>query len=394
MAPVKVKIFSDFEWALAIAIVKRRRKTAVSKDELHWKEKAKMYKQEFNALRLQIQEFEAEDTLDKLPALGPCDCLFFSAGLERKQIPDVERPYREMSKFSVQLFLRNVRRLNRARQKRRAGSNPVLCSPVPQEVDLASAYNLKEHLPSVLQFVMNILCDAEASSKSKQFSAYVHHSVKFIKDSIQRLTDEGAHNECNVQQMVEALTTGLSLKLLNYSSDKVARLDSGPDSRVWIQYTSYQLGRLPCIGHQFIFTASKLIAEVAESLVCLDPFHEGVTQTYENLYFLFQLLEKLLSDYLCEWAEAKQLNIDILKETLEYHFSTVKFLSQFPNWNSLVVEYSNRLTAEIKTQLDAAGQYMDNHNAEGSQHTALLHLVQMATCGKEMLDVSIVSQGR
>ncbi|KAL3698285.1 hypothetical protein R1sor_012361 [Riccia sorocarpa] len=41
---LKVKIFSDFEWALAIAIVK------------------------------------PEDTLEKLPALGPCDRLFFSAG--------------------------------------------------------------------------------------------------------------------------------------------------------------------------------------------------------------------------------------------------------------------------------------------------------------------------
>ncbi|KAL2621522.1 hypothetical protein R1flu_001727 [Riccia fluitans] len=286
----------------------------------------------------------AEDTLEKLPALGPCDCLFFTAGPERMRVPELERPsfgYKEMSKFSVQLFLRNGDLTERGRRKGQG---------------------------------------ATQSSKSKQFSAYVHHSVKFIKHGIQRLIDEGGDDKYNVRQMVQELTTGLSLRLLNYSSDKVGRLDSGPDARVWIQQTSYQLGSLPYIGHQFMFTASKLIAEVAESLVCLDPFHEGVAQTYDNLYFLFQLMEKLLSDYFYEWMKAKQVNVDILKDTLDYHFSTVKFLGRYPNWNSLVVEYSNRLTGEIKAQLDAAGQYMENYEAEGSQHTALLNLIQMATC--------------
>ncbi|BBN14978.1 hypothetical protein MPTK1_6g15970 [Marchantia polymorpha subsp. ruderalis] len=230
--------------------------------------------------------------------------------------------------------------------------------------------NLKGHIALSLQFIMDLFSEAQTSSKTKQFSAYIHQSVKFIKECIIQLIDKGAEDKYSVQEMVKKFTSSLSIKIMNHISDE------GPDARVWIQQTSYQLGSLPCFGHQLLFIISKLIAEVTETLVCLNPFHEGAAQTYENLYFLYQLFEKIVADYLCEWANTGDLDIEVLTNTFERHFSTVRHLMKFPNWGSLIVQYNTKLTGEIVAQLSTA--VCINHYAEESQQTALLNLLELA----------------
>ncbi|KAG6544284.1 hypothetical protein Mapa_014287 [Marchantia paleacea] len=119
-------ISNEFRLALALAIVKGRGRSNVVEQDAHWKKKAKMYKQEIKSLTQQVQEMEDHATLEKLPALAPCDCLFLSGGLRRLQTIEIENTSvgdKNTNKLSVQLFLSNVRRLNRAKQKKRAGSS-------------------------------------------------------------------------------------------------------------------------------------------------------------------------------------------------------------------------------------------------------------------------------
>jgi len=48
------------------------------------------------------------------------------------------------------------------------------------------------------------------------------------------------------------------------------------------------LGLSECayVGHRMLLTASRQIAMVLERLQCMDPFDEGFSQIYENLFFV------------------------------------------------------------------------------------------------------------
>ncbi|OAE30180.1 hypothetical protein AXG93_4295s1350 [Marchantia polymorpha subsp. ruderalis] len=200
-------------------------------------------------------------TLEKLPALAPCDCLFLSGGLWRLQKTEIDNTSvgdKNTNKLSVELFLSNVRRLMRAKQKKRAGSSTVI---IPRGMQVSLEENLKGHIALSLQFIMDLFSEAQ--------------------------------------------------------------------------------------------TVGDIFGEV-----------------------LYQLFEKIVADYLCEWANTGDLDIEVLTNTFERHFSTVRHLMKFPNWGSLIVQYNTKLTGEIVAQLSTA--VCINHYAEESQQTALLNLLELA----------------
>jgi hypothetical protein len=47
-----------------------------------------------------------------------------------------------------------------------------------------------------------------------------------------------------------------------------------------------KLSVLPYIGQHVLLLTSRQIVQVSERLVFMEPFDDGVSQTYENLFFL------------------------------------------------------------------------------------------------------------
>jgi hypothetical protein len=109
----------------------------------------------------------------------------------------------------------------------------------------------------------------------------------------------------------------------------------------------------------------------------MEPFDDGVSQTYENLFFLFQLVERLLEELLfTSWAKDTDNGFDhgLLEEWVTCHFKATATLQQTSNWISQVMD---RITAKVIEYLHrtgaASGQLQD------SWHLALMHLVKSAS---------------
>lgn len=66
----------------------------------------------------------------------------------------------------------------------------------------------------------------------------------------------------------------------------IADSDNALDHRVWCQQIMMKLSILPYIGQRVLLLTSRQIVQVSERLVFMEPFDDGVSQTYENLFFL------------------------------------------------------------------------------------------------------------
>ncbi|CAM6109333.1 unnamed protein product [Calypogeia fissa] len=358
----------DVRIAFAIAIIKARRCAPNTERELHWKKKAKILKDEILALRRELQDIEDGSILDKLPCLAPCECLFLNTRvLEAPRTTTDAEVF--IGKLSVQRFLKNLRILNRAKKNGRKRTRELKVN--------TSATDLKGHLALVVDFLADVLGDPIPVSDSKNLSTYMHQSVNFIEEAIPHLLQDTKTQQLQVQTSVKKLTSALSMNIMNFLPQKGIETTENIDTRVWIQKIVLDLGSIQCIGQQLLLTIARVIAEIAETLVCVDPFHDGVAQTYSNLFFLLQLFERLLSDHLCTWAKTSTLDEDTLQEAVKFHFQTINLFQEFGNWSSLVVFYTNRITGELISQLYKIVAL--HHKAEGSKHSALLHLVESAT---------------
>jgi hypothetical protein len=58
------------------------------------------------------------------------------------------------------------------------------------------------------------------------------------------------------------------------------------DDKERILVVMLRLAEYAYIGHRILLTSSQQIAMVLERLQCMDPFDEGFSQIYENLFFM------------------------------------------------------------------------------------------------------------
>ena len=58
------------------------------------------------------------------------------------------------------------------------------------------------------------------------------------------------------------------------------------DDKNRILVVMLRLAEYGYIGHRMLLLSSQQIAMVLERLQCMDPFDEGFSQTYENLFFM------------------------------------------------------------------------------------------------------------
>lgn len=100
-----------------------------------------------------------------------------------------------------------------------------------------------------------------------------------------------------VDHLVAKLVLDLVGKLLNFTTDlnSTADRNSTPDQdsaegdfddRRRILVVMLRLSEYAFIGHRILIKSSQQIAMVLERLQCMDPFDEGFSQTYENLFFM------------------------------------------------------------------------------------------------------------
>jgi hypothetical protein len=132
--------------------------------------------------------------------------------------------------------------------------------------------------------------------------AYTHQAVEFIKDAVPWILKGSSEEQSRGGYIVNKLILELLGKMLTFNSETDS--DNALDHRVWCQQIMMKLSVLPYIGQRVLLLTSRQIVQVLERLVFMEPFDDGVSQTYENLFFLFQLVERLLEELLfTSWAK-------------------------------------------------------------------------------------------
>ncbi|KAG0583045.1 hypothetical protein KC19_3G104600 [Ceratodon purpureus] len=343
----------------SIPPVKRMRK------ENEWRIKAKELEEKCSELTKQVEEFRGAFTLDKLPLLAPCKCHFFnSASTEGHTTYD---DY--VAQSSVQIFLRNVRYLRRLNQQR-----------IVDNYDES-----QEPLAMVIDFVIELSCQTKPIHlKGKYAEVYVHHAVGLIKDTIPLLR-KGNQEKCVIiDNLIAKLVLDLVEKLLNFSSDlnSTANQDSAEgdsDVREKILAIILSLAEYGYIGHRILLTSSHQIAMVLERLQCMDPFDEGFSQIYENLFFMFHLVETLVAAHLPSWKEENNFGQDILEDWITCHFHCKTTLEVRPTaWTTQFMIALDSITAKLLEQLHCSAE-SEGQKGQDIWQKALVHLLASAT---------------
>ncbi|KAH8966723.1 hypothetical protein BDL97_03G041700 [Sphagnum fallax] len=362
-APFRVQL------ALAIALARARSASSRSRgedDELNrWKKKAKLLEQEIQSITEDLQQIQGASVWDKLPPLPSCKCLFL--GPQRDQVFSLENETEEswdddFSQASIQGFLRNVRIIMRASKQ---DSNQKI-------IDDKSL----GQLTMVVDFVGDLCCKIDPlNSNLKYVEAYTHQAVEFIKDAVPWILKGSSEEQSHGGYIVNKLILELLGKMLTFNSETDS--DNALDHRVWCQQILMKLSVLPYIGQRVLLLTSRQIVQVLERLMFMEPFDDGVSQTYENLFFLFQLVERLLEELLfTSWAKDTDNGFDhgLLEEWVMCHFKATAALQQTSNWISRVMD---RITAKVIEYLHRTGA--PSGQLQDSWHLALMHLVKSAS---------------
>lgn len=130
------------------------------------------------------------------------------------------------------------------------------------------------------------------------------------------LLEGNEEKRIHVDSLVAKLVLNLVAKLLNFTTDQGSNLHTKKRlaTPTWrVNYTAHrrycyhcagssEIGELndkervlvvmlrlsdyAYIGHRMLLAASKEMSMVLERLQCMDPFDEGFSQIYENLFFV------------------------------------------------------------------------------------------------------------
>ncbi|XP_024379946.1 protein MULTIPOLAR SPINDLE 1 isoform X2 [Physcomitrium patens] len=346
--------------AVALAMWKTSIRSNPGAEENQWRRKAEVLEEKYIVVTKQLEELQGAVVLDRLPLLAPCKCHFLkSAGNEQNEGRNSYGDYIRQS--AVQIFLRNVRVLRKLKL---------------QSVD-DNSDEMQGNLAIVIDFVIELLsCQAKSIHLKGRYSeAYIHHAVDFIKDTIPLLRREQCEESqlLVVNNLVKKLALDLVGNLLNFTPS--CQDDSQGDDQEETLVVMLRLAEYAYIGHRMLLTSSQQMTMVLERLQCTDPFDEGFSQAYENLFYVIQLIETLVSAHLKSWKDGNNIEQEILEEWVTSHFHCKSTLEGRPNaWTSQIMIMLDSITEKLLEQLQPSAE-LDAHDGLDIWQKALVHLL-------------------
>ncbi|KAH7300388.1 hypothetical protein KP509_24G059800 [Ceratopteris richardii] len=333
------KISNDYRLALALAIVKVRSSQVAAIQ--HWKKKAKSRKKEIDLLRKMFQQKQCDSTVSAiLPLPGSCKCNFFeTAGIGfEASLSDVRE--NEIDQLLFRQFLRNVNRWNYANDLQK---NEWL----PGTSDL----HHDNQLFIACKFLEEIVRKRSTETANNGYlTGYTHQAIDFFQGILIKILRDSRHDKMVIEGIVADLALQLIEMILTYQSNfDLVDVEANPCS--WIFKVLTKLGTICFMGQRTLIMASAQLDLLYERLCFTDPFEKNVCQVFNNVSFVFQLIECLISYHSSCWKCDEYFEEGLLEEWVSAFVKVRKTGAILGKCNSLFVAYMERITSQMVKQI-------------------------------------------
>ncbi|KAL2936415.1 Protein MULTIPOLAR SPINDLE 1 [Bienertia sinuspersici] len=307
---------------------------------LHWKNKAKIRKQEILRLSEDLKRLEDDLRCDLYPQSAACKCYFFNdlQSTSSKQL--AEGSDHRLNDALHRRFLRLVRLQKRIKRRKSNVTDQHAFSEFHTEEEI-------EQLKISAEFLVD-LCEKPRLVNKPNFANLAHQAVDFILGSLGHILSVGKDVPL-IEGTVSNLIVRLVRRMCTPLEDELC--DPGTDAQIHIQHIIRMLGSTSYVGQRVLLSVCHRISEQAERLLDLDPFDESFPFIHDSLFVMIQLIELLLSDYLVTWSKDEGFEIRLFEEWLASFLDACKSLQSLEKRSGLYALYMDRVTGELARQV-------------------------------------------